>query len=115
MSNESLESALTRLMANYSMEEIVSTSQKIEKNKNINKQIEYYRNIVNNTTACDEERLAALVTVMMAKVEPNVEIDEIYEMSQEMADDLVPGYLAMKESTMDQMKMLEDIVGGARG
>lgn len=115
MSNESLESALTRLMANYSMEEIVSTSQKIEKNKNINKQIEYYRNIVNNTTACDEERLAALVTVMMAKVEPNVEIDEIYEMSKEMADDLVPGYLAMKESTKDQMKMLEDILFGGRG
>lgn len=115
MGNESLESILNRLMADYSVEEIVSTSQKIEKNKNINKQIEYYRNIVNNTTACDEERLAALVTVMMAKVEPNVDIDEIYEMSKEMSDDLVPGYLAMKESTIGQMKILEDILRGARG
>ena len=115
MGNESLESALTRLMADYSMEEIVSTSQKIEKNKNIDKRIEYYRDIVNNTTTCDEERLAALVTVMMAKVEPNVEIDEIYEMSKEMADDLVPGYLAMKESTAGMMRMLEDILCGARG
>ena len=115
MSNESLESALTRLMANYSMEEIVSTSQKIEKNKNVDKRIEYYRDIVNNTMACDEARLAALVTVMMAKVEPNVDIDEIYEMSKEMADDLVPGYLAMKESTADWMKMLEDILRVARG
>ena len=114
MSNESLESALTRLMADYSVEEIVSTSQKIEKNKNINKRIEYYRNIANNTTTCDETRLAALVTVMMAKVEPKVDIDEIYEMSKEMADDLVPGYLAMRESTADWMKMLEDILRVAR-
>ena len=115
MGNESLESALIRLMADYSMEEIVSTSQKIEKNKNINKRMEYYRNIVNDTEACDETRLAALVTVMMAEVEPNVDIDEIYEMSQEMADDLVPGYLVIKESTKDQMKMLEDILRVARG
>lgn len=115
MANESLESALTRLMADYTMEEIVSTSQKIEKNKNINKRIEYYRDIVNNTTTCDETRLAALVTVMMAEVEPNVDIDEIYEMSKEMSDDLVPGYLAMKESSAGLMKMLEDMLGGARG
>lgn len=115
MGNESLESALTRLMADYSMEEIVSTSQKIEKNKNVDKRIEYYRDIVNNTMACDEERLAALVTVMMAKVEPNVDIDEIYELSKEMADDLVPGYLAIRESPIGQMKMLEDILRVARG